>query len=108
MKVSFKILLFQLNHVLNNSLKTGIFPDAWKTAIVTALFKSGQHNDPQNYRPIGKIMEKLVHVLYNAYLEENKIFNDIQHGFRKNKSTTDAIENFLAKYTKTQIKINTQ
>lgn len=52
LKMSFKILLPQVLHMFNSSIMSGIFPDAWKTAKVTPLFKSGNSRDPQNYRPI--------------------------------------------------------
>ena len=37
----------------------------------------------------GKILESLIHQQLSAHLENNKLINDSQNGFRKNKSTTD-------------------
>ena len=36
----------------NQSLETGIFPDAFKTSKVTPLYKKGDETDLNNYRPI--------------------------------------------------------
>ena len=41
-----------LTHIFNSSLLTGIFPDIFKTAKIKPLFKKGNKNDIQNYRPI--------------------------------------------------------
>lgn len=102
LKISFKLLIAQLLHTINSSIRTGIFPEAWKTAIFTPLFKSGNQMEPQNYRPIvclplpSKIMEKLIHSQYYAYLEEKKHLNNIQFGYRKNRGTVNAINKFLS------------
>ena len=34
---------------VNNSISQWIFPNAWKTACVTPLYKEGPANDPSNY-----------------------------------------------------------
>lgn len=89
LKISYKIVLPQLLHIFNKSIMNGAFPQAWKTAIVTPLYKNGLRTDPQNYRPIvclplpGKLIEKLIHGQYYAYLEDNKLINVSQFGFRK-------------------------
>ena len=55
----------QLTYIFNLSFTQGIFPKLLKTAIITALHKSGSRTDPSNYRPISilttfsKILEKL-------------------------------------------------
>ena len=59
-------------HIVNLSLKTGIMPDICKKAMVTPIFKTGDIEDPGNYRPIsilpilGKTIEYFVNQqLYN-------------------------------------------
>ena len=38
--------------IYNKSIQTGIVPDDWKKANVSAVFKKGQRYDPANYRPV--------------------------------------------------------
>ena len=38
--------------IFNRSITSGIFPEEWKCAKVTPLFKNGQRSDLNNYRPI--------------------------------------------------------
>ena len=44
-----------LTMVFNSSLKYGVFPDIWKLARVTQIFKTGSKKDANNYRPISVI-----------------------------------------------------
>lgn len=85
--------------IVNGSLSEGIFPDAWKCAIVTPIPK---HSNPENYsdlRPINilpalsKVVEKCVKDQLVPFLETNKILPTMQSGFRKNHSTTSALLN---------------
>ena len=54
-----------LTHIFNNSVETGIIPEDWKSANVTAIHKKGSRQEPGNYRPISlisvvcKTMERL-------------------------------------------------
>ena len=54
-------------------------------------------SDPTNFRPIsltstlGKLFERLLYSRLNKYIEESEALHDEQHGFRKNRSTIDAI-----------------
>ena len=51
--------------LFNRSFSDGVFPAAWKLALVTPVFKKGCMARPNNYRPIpllsvvGKVCEKL-------------------------------------------------
>ncbi|KAL1448062.1 hypothetical protein WDU94_013884 [Cyamophila willieti] len=82
---------------MNLSLKQGIFPDIYKTAIITAIFKKGIRSDLQNYRPIavlsnlGKILEKIVNTRLEEYIGQNNIIHDRQFGFRRGLGTEDAL-----------------
>ena len=45
-----------LSQIFNQSIATGIFPDEWKNARITQLFKNAwKRTDPSNYRPISII-----------------------------------------------------
>lgn len=41
-----------LVHIFNLVLECGCFPSSMKLAKVTLIFKGGEKNDPNNYRPI--------------------------------------------------------
>ena len=41
-----------LKMIFNASLKQGIFPNIWKLAKITPIYKSGARNEENNYRPI--------------------------------------------------------
>ena len=72
-------------------------PD-WKETIVIPVRKPNKPaSDPQSYRPIAlssilcKILERLVTNRLSWYLETNKLLNESQCGFRKNRSTIDQL-----------------
>ena len=58
-----------LYYIMNLSIKTSIVPNIWKAAKVVPIFKSGNHDLPENHRPISllpvlsKVFEKAVHSL---------------------------------------------
>ena len=68
----------------------GVFPEDWRSAIITAMYKKGDKLDPKNYRPISitcilaKCFERIIrdHVLSHV---EKHIANG-QHGFRNGRS----------------------
>lgn len=74
LKDCFRVSIDKLVHLFNLILATSIFPDSWKIATVTPLFKAGDSKKVSNYRPISllpaitKLMEKLIHKrLYSHY-----------------------------------------
>ena len=83
--------------MMNLSLDTSSFPDAWKKALVVPIPKAGNLSQVQNYRPIsllplpGKVLEKLMHAQLSFHLESNHILAQEQHGFRKGHSTIHSI-----------------
>ena len=85
-------ILESLHYIFNLSIKTGIFPEDWKTARVTPIYKSDDKTECGNYRPISvisnvaKIFEKLIYNQLLAFLNENKEIKN-QSGFRSNHST---------------------
>jgi len=82
----------------NRIWETGILPQNWKHSIVLPFVKPGKDpSSPDSYRPIAltsalcKIMERMITNRLNWFMESNKLFNPMQTGFRKNKSTLDHI-----------------
>ena len=67
-------------------------------AIVSPLYKNGQKNSPDNYRPISvlpisvsKVMERILYDQLYDYLTKYQLRNDCQFGFRKSHSTSTAL-----------------
>ena len=96
-RLTFPVIAPHLLHIVNSSLVTGAVPAAWKTAIVTPLFKSGDRCEPSNFRPIsilsivGKLCERVVGNQLASYLTEHNILCAEQHGFRPGHSTESAM-----------------
>lgn len=90
-------IILPLTHILNLSLSTGLFPECWKTAVVTPIHKGGCTNDPNNYRPISllgtfsKLLERIVSKQLRHFLENNNLLSPSQFGFRQKKSTEQAV-----------------
>ena len=108
LKDCFFVLSEQLMYMFNQSIHLGEFPMSWKIATITPIPKSGDRTNVNNWRPIsiiplvGKLMEKLCAPLLTSYLEINNIFCNEQYGFRKNRSTSLAIFNYV-KYLSDEI-----
>ena len=83
--------------IFNKSFSQGKLPEDWKSARVTPLFKQGDRDDVNNYRPISvipvvvKVLERIVYEQLNAYLEEHDILCKHQSGFRAIHSTVTAL-----------------
>lgn len=90
-----------LCHIINMSLSQGIFPDCWKTALVIPIHKGGCKSSPDQYRPISllntfsKILERIVNKRLAQFVEKNNILSHNQYGFRKEKSTEEAVLNLV-------------
>ena len=52
LKLGSPILSFYLTHIFNLSLRTGTVPKVWKQKRVTPVFKKGEIDSVNNYRPI--------------------------------------------------------
>ena len=76
-----------------------------KIAKVIPIFKSGDKNNMDNYRPISllstfsKFLEKLVANRLLVFLERNNVLSKWQFGFRNNHSTIHPLVHFLNKIT---------
>ena len=80
--------------LFNRSITESCFPNSWKVANVTPIFKKGKKNSASNYRPIsllsccGKLFERVVFKhMYNFFLDNNLLYK-YQSGFLPNHSTT--------------------
>ena len=80
-------------HILfNNSVISECFPNEWKKANVIPVHKKGDKQIINNYRPVSllpicsKIFEKIIFNSLFEYLEDNKLLNCNQSGFRSGDS----------------------
>ncbi len=93
-EVAIKALLDLYNHIWNE----GSLPEDWKSAIVIPVVKPGKDATKSNsYRPIAltstlcKVMEEMIVRRLNYFLEKKEILSSAQSGFRKKRSTMDAL-----------------
>ncbi|CAB0039013.1 unnamed protein product [Trichogramma brassicae] len=85
-------------------LETGVFPSGWKRQRLVLLPKPGKPPDePSSYRPLcmldtaGKILERrIICDRLEAFTERPGGLSERQYGFRKGRSTMDAIEDVVS------------
>jgi hypothetical protein len=92
-----KLISLHLSLIFNKVIECGIYPNCFKKCMIIPLFKSGNKNDCDNYRPIlfslsiSKIFENcLKKRLYN-FLIKNNFFLKNPYGFQSGKSTLDVL-----------------
>ena len=94
-------LIRPLTFLINQTLSTGIFPNALKISRIKPLFKQGKSFLFTNYRPISllpsmsKIYEYVVFEQLLKYMEDNRLFYKDQFGFRPGHSTELASLRFV-------------
>ncbi|XP_049309471.1 uncharacterized protein LOC125777805 [Bactrocera dorsalis] len=81
------------------SLREGVFPKIWKVQRLVLLQKPNKPaGEPSSYRPLcmidtmGKILERIICTRLENHLEGDGGLSDNQYGFRKRRSTLDAIK----------------
>ena len=97
LKKCFRLISGNLSGFLNKFMATGNFPDILKIGKITPIFKKGNPQILDNYRPVSiipifaKIFEKVIYCRLCSFLTAMNVIYDKQFGFRKNHSTTHAI-----------------
>ena len=87
----------------NKTVEHGILPKEWKMAYVSPIYKKGQRNHAENYRPISltsilcKVIESFVRETVLIHLLNKKLLSTRQYGFISGRSTTIQLLNYLDK-----------
>lgn len=90
--------------MFNQCLKEGVFPRQWKRARLVLLSKGKDKppDEPGSYRPLsllsgtGKLLERLLLERINSHLTGQNSLSEKQYGFRRGKSTLDAIREVIS------------
>uniref|UniRef100_A0ABD2W763 Reverse transcriptase domain-containing protein n=1 Tax=Trichogramma kaykai TaxID=54128 RepID=A0ABD2W763_9HYME len=89
--------------VYTTCLETGVFPSSWKRQRLVLLPKPGKPPDePSSYRPLcmldtaGKILERIICGRLEAFTERPGGLSERQYGFRRGRSTINAIEDVIS------------
>ena len=97
-----RIFSGHIAELYNFSLLQSEFPDISKTGRVNPIHKSGPTDDIDNYRPISvisifsKIFEKMTYARMLSFISRFNILSSCQYGFRRGRSTTQAITKLLS------------
>ena len=96
-KKSSTIIAPILARLYNNCMLLGDFPHILKLGKITPIYKKGNRELIENYRPIstlpifGKIFEKIIYKRLYSFFTSKGIISDFQFGFRKGHSTGHAL-----------------
>ena len=85
-KLSIDIIVEPLTEIIHLSLVSGSFPDTLKIARVLPIFKTGDPEQLENYRPIStlpgfsKLYEKVVYNRIYKYLKNHNLKSSYVYG----------------------------
>ena len=91
---SIKVILFK---IFKASLDEAVFPEKLKIAKVIPVFKKGDKENVENYRPISilpvfsKVLELIMYNHLHQYFMNNNLLHENQFGFQINNSTEHSI-----------------
>ncbi len=94
---SLPVIINYITIIINTSLVTGKLLYLWKHVTVKRIFKNGDRNDVNNYRPItllpilSKVLENTEALQLTTALEAHKLLSNSQLGFRLKLSTESAL-----------------
>ena len=89
----------------NTFMLNGTFPTNLKLGQITPIYKKGNCQLFDNYRPVstlpslGKVLEKLIYNRLYSFIISKNILYENQYGFRKKHSTSNAINHSIDKIT---------
>ena len=97
LKKCFHYISGHLSGFLNKFIELGKFLDVLKVGKITPIYKKGDPQLLDNYRPVsvipifGKIFEKVIYNRLYSFFSAMNVIYDKQFGFRKNHSTTHVV-----------------
>jgi hypothetical protein len=99
LKMVSDMLARPVSHLVNMSLLAGVFPSAFKTALIHPVYKGGgkARSNPGSYRPVAilcavsKVLETVAKEDLEAHMKKHDILPTSQQGFRKGRSCTTAL-----------------
>ena len=97
LKLVSPVFVQPLTRLINLSIKSGCFPTKWKMVRITPLFKDGEQDCQDNFRPISmlsilsKVCEKHVAASFMDYLVKTGLLYELQSAFRAGHSTESAL-----------------
>lgn len=99
LKVIIRADTIRITNIFNRCLWEAHYPERWKSSNLVLIQKPRRPlDDPSSYRPIclmdtlGKLFERILVRRLNHYLESTGALESTQYGFRRKKSTMDAIK----------------
>jgi hypothetical protein len=96
LKMGSDLLARPISPLVNMLLSAGVFPLAFKTALIHPVYKGGgkARNDPASYRPVAilcalsKVLKTVLKEDLEAFMKVNNTLPTSQHGFQKGRLCT--------------------
>ena len=88
-----------ITELLNDVLRTAIMPPLWKTGRIVPLLKPNKPSEEgKSYRPVSLLspLVKLLESLLLPHVQDAVKLEDHQHGFRKGRSCTTALQDITS------------
>ena len=101
LKLSAPYITHIITEICNLSITKKQFPNDWKTAVVTPLFKKGSTDDSGNYKPISilpifsKLLERHVFTCLYKFLVCHNLLMSRQSGLRSKQSCETVLHLFV-------------
>ena len=102
-------LVDDLVQLYNQCIKCSVFPSSFKVGRITPIYKKGDEQLLENYRPVsilpifGKIFEKMMHSRFYKFFTSQGVLHENQFGFREGHSTAHAL-NFTVSHINKVVK----
>ena len=106
LKCANSVLTPYLTKLFKISVQGGQVPKDWKHATVVPIYKNGNLNKRENYRPVSltstvcKVLEKLVLNRLWYFISDRCPLNDSQFGFRTSRSCSSQLISYVDLLTK--------